>query len=168
MDPSAVSFQVRPVEVANGRTGARDIAEDLQPSFGSLEQHHVVSLSPSRRYLPDRISAEPKSHADGGSCAQFCIIMHMMTSGAGFSCDCCACFAGCPAGRAQCGTGHSWAGPATACVWLFAKSAGDPLLLPVCQCVYCCVFDCSPCREESKVARKRLDAIKFEFKQTAL
>ena len=51
MDPSAVSFQVRPVEVANGRTGARDIAEDRQPSFGSLEQHHVVIMLPSRRCL---------------------------------------------------------------------------------------------------------------------
>ncbi len=73
MDPSAVSFQVRPVEVANGRTGPRDIAEDLQPSFGSLEQHHVVSLSPSRRCLPNRLSAEPNSPVYGGSCAQTCI-----------------------------------------------------------------------------------------------
>lgn len=46
MDPSAVSFQVRPVEVANGRTGGRSIAEDRQPSFGSLEQHHVVTSLP--------------------------------------------------------------------------------------------------------------------------
>lgn len=73
MDPSAVSFQVRPVEVANGRTGPHDIAEDLQPSFGSLEQHHVVSLSPSRRCLPNRLSAEPNSPVYGGSCAQSCI-----------------------------------------------------------------------------------------------
>mmetsp|Transcript_21197 Transcript_21197/g.63782 ORF Transcript_21197/g.63782 Transcript_21197/m.63782 type:complete len:615 (-) Transcript_21197:1774-3618(-) len=48
MDPSAVSFQVRPVEVANGRTGGRSIAEDRQPSFGSLEQHHVAAHQAER------------------------------------------------------------------------------------------------------------------------
>lgn len=45
LDPSAVSFQVRPVDVIIGRPAGPPVSEERQPSFGSLEGSQLADRS---------------------------------------------------------------------------------------------------------------------------
>lgn len=59
LDPSAVSFQVRTVEVNTGRPTGPSVSEERQPSFGSLESAQLIDRSLAAGVHRQSSSARP-------------------------------------------------------------------------------------------------------------